>query len=82
MTVDEWPTFVCSFQECHTFSDFVRRQKSMTQKHLRLISSPTQSVVKADQDNFGVQLGVLLDGDSEKNIFKILSGTIEAGNGI
>ena len=54
----------------------------MTQINLRLVSSASQSIVQTDRGDFGVLLGALLNGDSEKNIFKILSRTIEAPNGI
>ena len=65
-----------------TSSDVKNRYRAMTRTNLRLVSSASQSIVQTDRDDFRVLLGVLLNGDSEKNIFEILSRTIEARNGI
>ena len=54
----------------------------MTRTNLRLVSSASKSLVQTDRGDFGVLLGVVWNGDSEKIIFKILSRTIEAPNGI
>ena len=56
-----------------TSSDVKSRYRAMTRTNLRLVSSASQSIVQTDRDDFRVLLGVLLNGDSEKNIFKILS---------
>ena len=56
-----------------TSSDVKNRYRAMTRTNLRLVSSASQSIVQTDRGDFRVLLGVLLNGDSEKNIFKILS---------
>ena len=56
-----------------TSSDVKNPYRAMTRTNLRLVSSASQSIVQTDRGDFRVLLGVLLDGDSEKNIFKILS---------